>query len=292
MATIRKKIIGRQTYYYLEHTIRKDSKIEKKELYLGKKIPKEIEELKKKFLYNIYKEKWYKILEKIKKGFQKELRRMPFSSQEKQTETFAIHFTYNTQRIEGSLLTLRETADLLEKNISPKGKPIRDIKEAESHRNLFLEILEYPKDLSLNIALKWHRELFKETKPDIAGKIRQHQVMISGSKFKPPYPVEIYPMLKNFFKWYEKNKNALNPVELAALAHLKFVTIHPFTDGNGRISRLMMNFVLNKNKYPLFNIYYENRSSYYTALERTQIKNNELIFLNWFIKRYIKEHIK
>ena len=189
-------------------------------------------------------------------------------------------------------MTLRETADLLERGVTPKEKPLRDVKEAEAHKKIFLEMLKYPKDLSLAIVLKWHKELFEQSKPDIAGRIREHQVAISGSKFKPPYPIEIYPMLRDFFKWYTKNKNILHPVELAALVHLKFVTIHPFSDGNGRISRLMMNFVLNRRGFPTFNISYEGRSAYYTALERTQIKKNDFIFVNWFIKRYIKENKK
>ncbi len=69
-----------------------------------------------------------------------------------------------------------------------------------------------------------------------------------------------------------------------------FVTIHPFTDGNGRISRLMMNFVLHKSGFPLLNVHYENRASYYNALERAQIKKQENIFVQWFFRRYIKAH--
>mgnify|MGYP000140013467 CR=1 FL=1 len=290
MVTIRKKIKGRETYFYLEHAIRKGKKVEKKALYLGKKIPENIEEIKRKFFQQIFKEKWEKILEKIKENYQKELKKMPPSAREKEIETFSIQFTYDTQRIEGSTLTLRETADLLERGIAPKGKPVHDIKEAEAHKKIFLEMLEFKKDLSLSLVLKWHKELFEQTKPDIAGKIRNFQVRISGSKFQPPYPVEIYPMLRDFFKWYQKNKNFLHPVELAGLVHLKFVTIHPFADGNGRISRLMMNFVLNKYQYPLLNISYKDRNSYYNALERSQVKRDEFIFLNWFVKRYIKEN--
>ncbi len=161
-------------------------------------------------------------------------------------------------------VTLRETADLLERGITPKGKPIHDVKEAEAHQKIFLEMLNYKKDLSLALVLKWHKKLFNETKPDIAGKIRNYQVKISGSKFVPPSPVEVYPMLRDFFRWYGKNKKKLHPGELAGLVHLNFVTIHPFADGNGRISRLMMNFVLNKNGFPLLNISYKNRNSYYT----------------------------
>ena len=198
-----------------------------------------------------------------------------------------IKFTYDTQRIEGSKLTLRETANLLEKGITPTQKPIRDVKEAEAHKKVFYEVLKFKKDLSLDLVLHWHRMLFLETKKDMAGILRKHQVAISRSKFMPPSPVEVYLLLKEFFKGYEKNKNKINPVELAALVHLKFVTIHPFGDGNGRISRLMMNFILKKYKYPI-NIKYEGRNSYYNALERSQIKKNEGIFIQWFIKNYIK----
>ncbi|MGI0089101.1 MAG: Fic family protein, partial [Nitrosopumilaceae archaeon] len=87
-----------------------------------------------------------------------------------------------------------------------------------------------------------------------------------------------------------KNKERLHPVELAALAHLKFVTIHPFGDGNGRITRLIMNFILNRKKYPLLDIPYEGRNSYYNALERSQIKKEDRIFLQWLAKKYIKEY--
>jgi Fic family protein len=290
MVSIRKKVIGDKIYYYIQHTIRKGKKIEKREKYIGKVLPRNIEEIKKEFLYEIYKEKWYPLFDKIKKNFLAEFSKMPDVIKEKEIESFSIRFTYDTQKIEGSKLTLRETADLLQRGITPKGKPLHDVKEAEAHRNIFREMLEYKKDLSLQIILYWHKKLFESSKPEIAGKIRIHQVAIAGSKFMPPSPVEIYPLLKEFFKWYNRNKNKLHPVELAALAHLKFVTIHPFADGNGRISRLIMNFILHKNGYPMLNIPYENRSSYYTALERSQIKNLEMIFLQWFFKRYIKEY--
>ncbi len=252
--------------------------------------PENIEELKRSFLRKIYEEKWHPLLNKIKEGFSRELRRMPRSSKVKEIETFAIRFTYDTQRIEGSKLTLRETANLLEKGITPGDKPITDVKEAEAHKEVFYEMLNYKKDLSLQIILYWHRKMFQETKPGIAGRLREHQIAIAGSKFMPPFPAEIYPLIREFFRWYENNKVKLHPVELAALVHLKFVTIHPFADGNGRISRLLVNFVLMKHGYPMFNIPYEGRNSYYNALERSQTKGIENVFLRWFMRRYIKEH--
>ena len=78
---------------------------------------------------------------------------------------------------------------------------------------------------------------------------------------------------------------------MAALVHLRFVTIHPFGDGNGRVSRLMMNFVLNRNHYPMLNIEYKNRNSYYRALERSQTLQDDHIFASWFF-RDICDNIK
>lgn len=290
MVTIKKKEIGSRAYYYLEHSYRKEGRVHKKETYLGTKIPKSIEEIKKKFIYEVYSGKWFELFERIKKSSAKAMQRMPGEIKQKEMEAFAIRFTYDTNRIEGSKLTLRETANLLEKGMSPKEKPVADVKEAETHRDVFYEMLGYKKDLSLSLILRWHKKLFGETKPKIAGRLREYRVAISGSRFLPPSPVEVYPLMMEFFRWYEKNKGRLHPVELAALAHLKFVTIHPFGDGNGRISRLMMNLVLHKHGFPMLDIRYEKRSPYYNALERAQIKNNETVFLNWFFKQYVKEH--
>lgn len=290
MATIKRKAIGTKTYYYLEHSIRKGGKICKKEMYLGKALPKDIEHVKAAFLYKIYKEKWFNAFDEIKKNFTKERGSLPKTAEVKQIDNFSINFTYDSQRIEGSKLTLRETADLLEEGITPKGKPVRDVREAEAHQKAFYEMMAYEKDLSLQTALLWHKKLFEVTKPDIAGKIRQHQVLIAGSRFIPPLPVEIYPLLRQFFGWYERNKRNLHPVELAATVHLKFVTIHPFSDGNGRLSRLMMNFILKRYGFPMLNISYRDRRSYYNALERAQIKGQDSVFLQWFFRRYLKEH--
>jgi len=290
MVILKKKVLKEKTYYYLEHSTREGKKVQKKEIYLGTKIPTDIDKIKKNFLDRIYREKWYIDIDRIKQSFYKEQRTIPKSVKEKELQNFVTRFTYDTQRIEGSPLTRRETADLLERGITPKNKPMRDVHEAEAHRDLFYEILKSKKELSLQTILDWHWNLFRLTKPDMAGKIRKYPVAISGSKFMPPSPIKVHPMLTEYFKWYHKNKNKLHPVELAALAHLKFVTIHPFGDGNGRITRLIMNFILNRKNYPMLDIPYEGRNSYYNALERSQMKKEERIFLQWLVKRYIKEY--
>jgi len=146
--------------------------------------------------------------------------------------------------------------------------------------------------LNMQIILRWHLELMKDTANDIAGKTRTHDVAISQSKFKPPIHLEVDTLLREFFEWYNKEKKSIHPVELAALAHLKFVTIHPFSDENGRISRLMMNFVLKKFNFPLLDIQYTKRSSYYNALERAQVNKDDNIFIQWFFRRYLGEYKK
>ncbi len=294
MVAIRKKTVGNHTYYYLEHSYREGGKVHKKEKIIGKNLPYNIEKLKPEFLAEsmaeIYQEKWFDKFDKIKAEFLEQEKNTPQSAREKEIEIFAIRFTYDTNRIEGSTLTLRDTADLLERGITPSARPLSDVKEAEAHKNAFYEMLDYKKDLSLNTVLYFHKKLFENTKDDIAGIIRSHQVGISGSKFMPPFPAEIYPLIMEFFKWYNKNKDKIHPVQLAALVHLKLVTIHPFSDGNGRISRLMMNFIFHKYSFPMLNIPYEKRNGYYNSLERSQTKQDDHIFLQWVFKRYLQEH--
>ena len=290
MVAIRKRRIGKKDFFYLEHTMRVNGRVEKKEKYLGKIVPKDIEKIKQEFFHELFKEKWYSLLNKIKKNFSGEYQKFPQTAKEKYFENFLIKFTYNTNRIEGSTLTLRDTANLLKEGISPRNRPVRDIKEAESHKKVFYAMLAYKKDLNLNIVLYWHKLLLQDTDKEIAGRIRDHQVAIAGTTVQLPFPAELGPLLDDFFTLYDKEKNRLHSVELAALVHLRFVSIHPFTDGNGRISRIIMNFVLHKNGFPMLDISYSNRESYYTALERSQKTGKEYIFVQYLIKRYLKEY--
>jgi len=292
MVELKKIKKGGKEYFHLADSYREGRSIKKKQLYLGNKIPVDIENIKKKFMQEFYTENFLKHINNIKNNFNAEYSPMPKSAKEKSKENFAVKFTYNSQRIEGSTLTLKETANLLEDGISPSHKPLRDAREAETHKTVFFEMLNYNKNLNLQIILKWHKNLMQETHKDIAGKIRNHNVAIAQSKFKPPMYIELETLLKEFFDWYNQEKKRMHPVEFAALTHLKFVTIHPFSDGNGRISRLVMNFVLKDNNFPLLDIQYTKRASYYNALERSNLKKDNNIFIQWFFRRYLEEYRK
>ena len=288
MVSVRRRRKAGNDYYYLYYDSRGGARRQYEE-YLGRAIPPDVKERKRIFVLRVLRGEWEPKLEIIRDSFAVWRASMPRTAQEKSLGAFAVKFTYNTQRIEGSMLSLKDTSLLLEDGITPTSRPIVDVREAEAHRTVFLDAIR-EKCLSMDLVLGWHRRLFEDTKKDVAGKIRDYNVGVSQSKFAPPPHQAVGGLIKDFFEWYDADKAALNPVELAALVHLRFVTMHPFGDGNGRVSRLMMNHVLYRSGYPMMDIEYRNRKSYYNALERSQTREDDLPFLRWFMTRYLRAH--
>jgi Fic family protein len=219
-------------------------------------------------------------LEKIRNNFQKEWKNVPPSAKQKDMQEIAIAFTYNTNAIEGSTITLEEARLIIEDKVAPN-KSIRDIREIESHAAVFLQMLKTKENLSERLFLDWHENIFRETKPDIAGRFRSYPIRV-GSYVAPDWH-KVETLIKQLTVFV--NESSLNSVEVAARAHYMFEKIHPFGDGNGRIGRLLMNYVLWKNGYPMLIIEYAKRKSYYKALERT-----EEGFVSYFIRRYLAVH--
>ena len=278
-------IIKRKNFYYLGHSFRKDGKVTHREKYLGKEVPKNIEEIKEEFLRKCMKEDLFKKLREIKDNFRKEWKRYPESIKKEMILDLAVDFTYNTNAIEGSTINHDETEDIIKRRISPN-KPVRDVEETINHAKTFFKVLEERKDLSLSLLLAWHKEIFKQTKEDIAGRLRDYHVKV-GMFYRAPDWQDLNKLMKDFFVWYNKNKKLMHPVELAARTHYKFEKVHPFGDGNGRIGRLIINYILKRNKYPLLIIQNKKRKSYYHALSRSE---ND--FLNYLVKRFINTHKK
>src|SRR3989338_7161885 len=266
---------GKQEYFYVQHSLRKENKVITKERYLGIEIPTNIEEIKREFLKETRSD-IYKKLETIKKNFQKEWLSTPENAKQKQLEEISIAFTYNTNAIEGSTITLEEAREILHDKIAPN-KPLRDVKETEKHYFIFLNMLDKKEKLSNDLLLKWHKEIFGETKADIAGKYRDYLVRIGD--YRAPDWQDVKNLMNKLIIFINKAK--INPVELSARAHYKFEKIHPFGDGNGRIGRLLINYILWHNNYPMLVIEYKKRRSYYKALQK-----NEEGFVRYFIRRY------
>ena len=280
---IRRRVKGNKKYLYLEHSIRKGNKVVKKEKYLGTKIPKDIGRIKEEFLREL-KAELYKKLEKIKKHFQEEWKRLPKTVKDKQKEEISIAFTYNSNAIEGSTITLEEVREIVHDKIAPN-KPLRDIKETEAHNKIFLQMLDKKEKITNELMLRWHEEAFHETKQDIAGKLREYLVRV-GPHVAPDWK-EVKPLMKKLVEFIHKERKRMNPVELAGRAHYRFEIIHPFGDGNGRIGRLLMNFILWHAGYPMVIIEYKKRSSYYKAFTK-----KEEGFLDYFLRSYLAVHKK
>ena len=175
MRVIRRKK-GETKYYYLQHSFRKGGKVVTREVYLGKKIPENLEEIKARLLLEA-KEALSEKLVRIRDNFQEEWQRVPSSAKDKELREIAIAFTYNTNAIEGSTITLEEARLILEDQVAPN-KSIRDIRETESHAAVFLQMLNTKEKMSENLLLKWHENIFKDTKPDIAGRFRNYPVRV------------------------------------------------------------------------------------------------------------------
>jgi len=180
-------------------------------------------------------------------------------------EDFITTFTYDTNAIEGSSLSIHEVSTILYDGVVPEGANLREVHEAENHRQAFEFMKGHKGSLSKAFILQLHKRLMHNILP-AAGKIRKMQVRIRGEPTLPPPPGEVEPMLNELLKWYRDNKRLYNPVILAAYMHVAFEGIHPFRDGNGRTGRLLINFILLKNKYPLVNIRNKDRLAYIQAI--------------------------
>lgn len=270
---VRKKNIKGRDYYYIVRSTRTKEGWKKIERYVGINPPsekdlKKYEEefntvkeflLSKKDVLNGIKQNY---INKLKNGKKDELRNIE--------EEVITKFTYDTSRIEGSSLTYKDTKMLLQEGISPKEKPIRDIREAENHKQAFLYMKEnLKKDIDKNLILELHKLLKKDITED-AGQFRDGQVYVGN--LVPIKASMIETEVDNLISWYKDNKE-LHPLELATVFHCIFERLHPFFDGNGRIGRLLLNFILLKSNYPVIIIQNKNRRRYYNALRRADSGN-------------------
>nr|WP_257131610.1 Fic family protein [Bacillus sp. AFS017336] len=192
-------------------------------------------------------------------------------------DVYLIEWTFNSNAIEGNTLTLLETKIVIEEGLTIGGKRLKEHFEAINHVEAIKyveQIVESKEELYHNTIKNIHSLVLKNIDGDNAGKYREINVRISGSKHQPLEHPFVQEEMDNLLNWYNKNKDVLHPVELAALFHFKFVYIHPFSDGNGRTARLLMNFILMQHGYPPAIIKADpvKRIQYYEALELASMK--------------------
>jgi len=199
-------------------------------------------------------------------------------------EALEVEFLYESNRIEGNTLTLRETQLVINEGMTISGKSMREHLEAINHKEaiLFIDDLVSQKvDLSEYVLKQIHGIVLYGIDRENAGVYRKLPVAIAGSKHLPPQPYLLQDLMEKYFQFYNQEKEHLHPVVLAAEMHERLVTIHPFIDGNGRTARLIMNLILLQYGFPLAIIGgdYDSRMAYYDALEKVQSENNKEDFI-------------
>lgn len=186
---------------------------------------------------------------------------------------FLVELTYTSNAIEGNTLTRAETALVVEKGLTIGGRSLKEHFEANNHAHALgwvKTLVSKPiSDISEDIILQIHRYILEAIDDTNAGYYRNISVRISGSPVILPNPRKIPDLMVDFIEWLRSSTQ--NPIELAALAHYKFVTIHPFVDGNGRTARLLMNLILMIYGYPPAIIRPEDRLEYIKSLESAQL---------------------
>ncbi len=193
---------------------------------------------------------------------------------------FDINYIHGTTAIEGNTLTVQQAKDLLEHGIVPNDKELREINEVQN----FIKVLDYRKNyrgkISHGFILGLHSLIMDNIMPESAGSYRKGDgIIVAGYDHQFTPAIEIESELDEIIDdYYTQMDKRIHPFELAVLFHYRFETIHPFTDGNGRVGREIFNYMLTREKYPELLFPGFEREAYIQALRYgNDEKNGEMI---------------
>lgn len=192
-------------------------------------------------------------------------------------EWFKVELTYTSNAIEGNTLTRKETALVVEEGITVRGKTLKEHLEAINHAEAidFIQELVDKKreEITQRELLDIHTLILKKIDDDNAGRYRNVAVRIMGANVILPNPLKVPELMEDFFVWLGGENND-HPAKIAADAHIKLVSIHPFSDGNGRTARLLMSLLLMQKGYPPALVRKEDRDVYLDSIEKAQLSGN------------------
>ena len=203
------------------------------------------------------------------------LRPLPEEALRKIQDALDIEYTYESNRIEGNTLTLQETALVVNEGVTISGKSMREHLEAINHTeaiNYIKDIAKQDIEISERTIKEIHALILHGIDRENAGRYRTVPVMISGSTHMPPQPYLIEKLMEDFMlRFRQMEEEKVHPVLVAAYLHDELVRIHPFIDGNGRTSRLLMNLYLLRHGYVIITLKGSNdaKVNYYKALEKS-----------------------
>lgn len=294
---IEKRKVGKNIKYFLVHSYREKGEVQKIRKYLGQNLTKEqlkeekakagkhiltlLEELSTEvFLFKLTNDQ----ISKLNK-YDDKIRIIHFDP--KKWQRFTEEFVFNTNAIEGSTVQREEVPKILHKPTVENAEEI----ETKGVAKAVNYIKTAKEDLCTELMKKLHGICFKGAK-NFAGQLRNVEVGVvdsMGNVLHRGTPVsQLNLALKDMMSWYKENKNKFKPLVLASIVHNQFEYIHPFQDGNGRVGRLLLNFILLKNRYPPINITLEDRAKYYWTLQEYQKNQNLKPTVEFLVEQYKK----
>ena len=199
-----------------------------------------------------------------------------------------VQYVQGTTAIEGNTITQKQANELLEHGITPAGKSLREVYEVVNFKKLNEFLVHFEGDLSEKTIQNIHAMIMEQLL-ESAGDYRKIQILIEKAEHEPPPAFEVPELMKQLTGWYRQHRKNMHPFELAVLLHTKFVTIHPFVDGNGRVARALLNFVLEKNDYPKLYIGLKDRNAYLDAVAEGN-KGNYHPVIDFMYTIYTNQH--
>ena len=318
---IRRKVKGKP-YYYLEESVKRGRKWAKESTYLGDSVPG-AEEMKKIFLEFAKKleskgvrgvtppytefvaRKAALRLEQAARGKEDYLKRLSPAQRAEFVRRERITFISDSNAIEGSTLDYNQTENVLAakeklRRLEKKGVVItgtgREEQEAvnlDACLDMYEKFMAQEREIDEEMVLRLHYVLLSKIEgyEKYRGIWRPVNVMIRGSPHVFPHHAEVYARMHDLFGWYSINRGRIHPVELAAKFHTKFTGVHPFADGNGRMARLLMNYILQSHGYPFTNIPLRRRSAYMETQAAGNVDNHKP-FVLFLIEEVVKQSAK
>ncbi|MBI2410660.1 MAG: Fic family protein [Candidatus Kerfeldbacteria bacterium] len=226
----------------------------------------------------------------------------PFNDSLQKTlqEQLRIEWTYNSNAIEGNTLTLGETAFFLREGLTSEGRPLKDYLEAKNHAEAIdrlNDIVQGKRSITESLIKELHGVLMKGMDFTIArgmdgqmihkrlhvGEYKKqpnHVLTLSGKIHEYADPIHVHDEMEALLDWVG-SETTMHPVERAARFHYRFVSIHPFDDGNGRMSRLLMNLLLTQAGYYPCIIQNAHRRKYIQTLEEADSSQNDTTFIQF-----------
>lgn len=218
-------------------------------------------------------------LDKLK-GWLDSFRPFPPAILDEMKRYYDVNFTYHSNAIEGNTLTKSETEMVLEKGITIGGKSLVEHLEVIGHKDAidFIEELARQETKIGEREIKEvHNIIMRAISPAEAGRYRRLDVKAAGTDHVYPQHFLLADLMHDFVLWIESEEaKILHPVVLAAKAHYRFVSIHPFRDGNGRTARLLQNLILVRHGFPIAVITNERRKDYIDSLVYAQNNNDDM----------------